>query len=68
MEAVIEGIGAVPMKVKNALLALATCLIAAGPLAASEAVWEVVVPTGLTPSAFASRTPCPSRSPWPWKP
>jgi len=63
MKAVIEGIGAVPMKVKNALLALATCLIAAGPLAASEAVWEVVVPTGLTPSAFALPDPLPEPVP-----
>jgi hypothetical protein len=44
------------MKAKLALLALAACFVA-GPLPASEAVWDVIVPTGLRPSAFALPEP-----------
>ena len=45
------------MKTKLALMALAACVITAGPLAASEAIWEVLMPTGLQPSAFALPDP-----------
>lgn len=44
------------MKAKIALLALAACVIA-GPLSASEAVWDIIVPTELRPSAFALPEP-----------
>jgi hypothetical protein len=47
------------MKSKLVPLALAAGLILAGPLAASEAVWEVLVPTGLQPSAFIMPSPPP---------
>ncbi len=47
------------MKSKLALFALTVGLITAGPLAASEAVWEVIVPTGLQPSAFSIPGPLP---------
>jgi hypothetical protein len=40
------------MNVKIARCALAAFLISAGALKASEAVWEVVVPTGLQPSSL----------------
>jgi len=40
------------MKAKLALLAL-TSLVLAGPLAGAEAIWEIIVPTGLEPAAFA---------------
>lgn len=38
------------MKAKIFLVILAVCVFAAGTLPASEAVWEVIVPTGLEPS------------------
>jgi hypothetical protein len=44
------------MKAKLALLALAACVIA-GPLPASEAVWDVIVPTELRPSTLALPEP-----------
>ena len=47
------------MKTKLALTALAICLIMAGPAGASEAIWEVLVPAGLQPSAFALPDPLP---------
>ncbi len=47
------------MKFKLVLFALAVSLVAAGPLAGSEAVWEVLVPTGLQPSAFSIPAPLP---------
>ncbi len=40
------------MKAKLAILALAACFVASGPLGASEAVWDVIVPTELRPSSF----------------
>jgi hypothetical protein len=46
--------GAVPMKTRSALVVLAACLVAMAPLAASEAVWEVIVPTGLQPSSLVA--------------
>jgi Domain of unknown function (DUF5658) len=45
------------MKSKIVLLALAMCVIAAIPLAASEAVWDVIVPTDLRPSTFTLPDP-----------
>lgn len=38
------------MKAKVFLAILAVCVFAAGTLPASEAIWEVIVPTGLVPS------------------
>jgi hypothetical protein len=51
------------MKVKLTLLALAACVVMAGPLGASEAIWEVLVPTGLQPSGFALPDPLPEPAP-----
>lgn len=51
------------MKIKKAILALAACVIMAGSLSASEAIWEVLVPTGLQPSAFALPDPLPEPAP-----
>ncbi|MGZ5468602.1 MAG: DUF5658 family protein [Candidatus Aminicenantales bacterium] len=51
------------MKVKLALLALAACVVMAGPLGASEAIWEVLVPTAVQPSAFAIPDPLPEPAP-----
>jgi hypothetical protein len=51
------------MKFRLAFLALATCVITAGPLAASEAIWEVLMPTGLQPSALAVPYPLPEPAP-----
>jgi hypothetical protein len=48
------------MKSKSIFLALAICLLATAPAAASEAVWEVIVPTGLQPSGFVLPDPLPS--------
>jgi hypothetical protein len=53
------------MKVKIALLALAAFVILAWPLAASEAVWEVIVPTGLQPSSFVLPDPLAEPAPVP---
>ena len=53
------------MKAKITLLALTACVIMAGPLAASEAVWEVIVPTGLQPSSFTLPDPLPEPAPVP---
>jgi hypothetical protein len=52
--------GAVPMKTRSALVVLAACLVAMAPLAASEAVWEVIVPTGLQPSSLVLPNPLPA--------
>jgi hypothetical protein len=51
------------MKTKIVLMALAVCLVLAGPMQASEAIWEVLVPTGLQPSAFALPDPLPEPAP-----
>jgi hypothetical protein len=51
------------MKTKLALMALAACLVLAGPVEASEAIWEVLVPTGLQPSAFVLPDPLPEPAP-----
>jgi hypothetical protein len=51
------------MRTKLALVALALIVIAAGPLAASEAIWEVLVPTGLQPSALVLPDPLPAPAP-----
>ena len=48
------------MKSRSALIVLAACLVAAAPLAASEAVWEVLVPTGLQPSSLVLPDPLPA--------
>jgi hypothetical protein len=48
------------MKHRSFAAALAACLIAAGPLAASEAVWEIIVPTGLQPSGAVLPNSLPS--------
>jgi hypothetical protein len=48
------------MKAKSLVVVLAACLVAAAPLAAFEAVWEVIVPTGLQPSASVLPNPLPS--------
>ena len=48
------------MKSKPLVLILAACLVSAVPAAASEAVWEVIVPTGLQPSSFVLSNPLPS--------
>jgi hypothetical protein len=48
------------MKAKAALIVLAACLVAAAPLAAAEAVWEVLVPTGLQPSTLILPNPLPA--------
>jgi hypothetical protein len=53
------------MRTKLALVALALIVIAAGPLAASEAIWEVLVPTGLQPSALVLPDPLPAPAPTP---
>ncbi len=47
------------MKTKLALMTLAACVIMAGRIEASEAIWEVLVPTGLQPSAFVLPDPIP---------
>jgi hypothetical protein len=47
------------MKTKIAFFTLAACVIMAGPVQASEAIWEVLVPTGLQPSAFVLPNPLP---------
>jgi hypothetical protein len=52
--------GAVPMKARSAFIVLAACLVAAAPLPASEAVWEVLVPTGLQPSSLVLPDPLPA--------
>jgi hypothetical protein len=48
------------MKHKLAILVLAGAFIAAGPASASEAVWEVLVPTGLQPSTLVLPNPLPA--------
>jgi hypothetical protein len=48
------------MKNRLAILVLAFSLIAAVPASASEAVWEVLVPTGLQPSTFVLPDPLPA--------
>lgn len=48
------------MKARSALIVLAACLVAAAPLAASEAVWEVLIPTGLQPSSLVLPNPLPA--------
>ncbi|MBN2265774.1 MAG: hypothetical protein JW775_08175 [Candidatus Aminicenantes bacterium] len=47
------------MKAKIALFVFAAVFLVHGPLAASEAVWDLVVPTGLQPSAFVLPDPLP---------
>lgn len=47
------------MKTKLSLVALTVCLLTAGSLAASEAVWEVIIPTDLRPSTAALPDPMP---------
>jgi hypothetical protein len=47
------------MKTKLSLLALTVCVLAVGSLAASEAVWEVIIPTGLRPSTTILPDPQP---------
>lgn len=53
------------MKNRLAIVILAGCLIAALPASASEAVWEVLVPTGLQPSTFIlpDHLPAPAMAP-----
>jgi len=51
------------MKIKKVILALAACAIMAGSLPASEAIWEVLVPTGLQPSALSLPDPLPEPVP-----
>jgi hypothetical protein len=51
------------MKAKIAFLGLWTIVIVAGSLAASEAVWDVVVTTGLQPSAMVLPNPLPEPAP-----
>jgi hypothetical protein len=53
------------MKSKLALLALISMAFTAAPLAASEAIWEVLVPTGLRPSALVLPDPLPEPAPMP---
>jgi len=48
------------MKARTALLMLAACLVAAAPTQASEAVWELIVPTGLQPSTVVLPDPLPA--------
>jgi hypothetical protein len=55
--------GAVPMKAKIALLVLAALVITAGSLRASEAIWEVLVPTGVQPATFVLPDPLPEPAP-----
>ncbi|MEN6559205.1 MAG: DUF5658 family protein [Acidobacteriota bacterium] len=54
------------MKAKIAIFALAACLVAAVPARASddsEATWDVIVPTTLTPSTMMLPTPLPAPAP-----
>ena len=51
------------MKAKIALFALMACVITAGYLRASESIWEVLVPTGLQPTAFILPDPLPEPAP-----
>lgn len=51
------------MKAKIALFALMACVITAGSLRASESIWEVLVPTGLQPTAFVLPDPLPEPAP-----
>lgn len=53
------------MKFKTALPALIVGFLLAGPLAASETMWEVLVPTGLTPSTLVLPDPLPAPAPVP---
>jgi Domain of unknown function (DUF5658) len=48
------------MKNRLAILVLAFSLVAAVPASASEAVWEVLVPTGLQPSTLVLPDPLPA--------
>lgn len=48
------------MKNRLAIAILAGCLAAALPASASEAVWEVLVTTGLQPSTFVLPNPLPA--------
>jgi hypothetical protein len=48
------------MRTKLAILLLTSCLVAAAPAASSEAVWEVIVPTGLQPSTVVLPDPLPT--------
>jgi hypothetical protein len=56
------------MKSKLALAALILCFVSAGPLAASEAVREVQVTTGLPASTFVLPDPLPRPAPLPVAP
>ncbi len=51
------------MKAKIALLALAALVMTAGSLRGSEAIWEVLVPTGLQPATFVLPDPLPEPAP-----
>jgi len=54
-----KGKGAVPVKTKLALIVLTVCAITGASLQASEAIWEVLVPTELQASAFVMPEPMP---------
>ncbi len=51
------------MKAKLAIVVLAAGLFLAGPVAASEAIWEVIIPTGLQPSTLVIPDPLPEPAP-----
>jgi hypothetical protein len=51
------------MKARIAVLALAAGLLLAGPLAAAEEIWEVIVPTALEPSSLMVPDPLPEPAP-----
>jgi hypothetical protein len=53
------------MKAKTALIVLTVGLALAVPLAASETMWEVLIPTGLQPSTLVLPDPLPEPSPVP---
>lgn len=56
------------MKAKITVVALAACLAAVAPLRASEATWDVIVPTSLGPSTMALPTPLAEPAPLPLEP
>lgn len=51
------------MKAKLAIVVLAAGLLLAGPVAASEAIWEVIIPTDLQPSTLVIPDPLPEPAP-----
>lgn len=55
------------MKTNIAIVILAAGLVAAVPLQASEATWDVIVPTSLTPSTLVLPTPLDEPSPVPFE-